>query len=424
VKANRLIAGAAFVAVVAVSLTACAGTSAPASATKIVANTATTVADFGGMSGLVSAANAEGALNVITLPPSWANYGKIIDGFKKKYPKITVNSANPDGTSADEISAAKSQKGQTTAPDVFDLGTAVLQQNLDVVAPYKVANWNTIPNDFKDPAGKWYYDYTGLMSIGYDSKVIKSAPKSMNDLLGSDYKDKVAIKGDPTQANEAASAVYLAALQNKGSADDIQPGVDFFGKLKKAGNFLAVTPTQANEAASAVYLAALQNKGSADDIQPGVDFFGKLKKAGNFLAVTPSQATVVSGETPVVIQWSFNNLAWGAASGSAGNANFKTVVLPGSALGSYYNQAINVDAPHPAAARLWEEYIYSPAVQNLYLASASYPSTLTAMVQNKTIDQKVLDAVGAAPKSFVQLTADQASKAATVLTAKWAAAIG
>lgn len=378
-KANRLIAGAAFVAVVAVSLTACAGTSAPASATKIVANTATTVADFGGMSGLVSAANAEGALNVITLPPSWANYGKIIDGFKKKYPKITVNSANPDGTSADEISAAKSQKGQTTAPDVFDLGTAVLQQNLDVVAPYKVANWNTIPNDFKDPAGKWYYDYTGLMSIGYDSKVIKSAPKSMNDLLGSDYKDKVAIKGDPTQANEAASAVYLAALQNKGSADDIQPGVDFFGKLKKAGNFLAVTP---------------------------------------------SQATVVSGETPVVIQWSFNNLAWGAASGSAGNANFKTVVLPGSALGSYYNQAINVDAPHPAAARLWEEYIYSPAVQNLYLASASYPSTLTAMVQNKTIDQKVLDAVGAAPKSFVQLTADQASKAATVLTAKWAAAIG
>ena len=378
-KANRLIAGAAFVAVVAVSLTACAGTSAPASATKIVANTATTVADFGGMSGLVSAANAEGALNVITLPPSWANYGKIIDGFKKKYPKITVNSANPDGTSADEISAAKSQKGQTTAPDVFDLGTAVLQQNLDVVAPYKVANWNTIPNDFKDPAGKWYYDYTGLMSIGYDSKVIKSAPKSMNDLLGSDYKDKVAIKGDPTQANEAASAVYLAALQNKGSADDIQPGVDFFGKLKKAGNFLAVTP---------------------------------------------SQATVVSGETPVVIQWSFNNLAWGAASGSAGNANFKTVVLPGSALGSYYNQAINVDAPHPAAARLWEEYIYSPAVQNLYLASASYPSTLTAMVQNKTIDQKVLDAVGAAPKGFVQLTADQASKAATVLTAKWAAAIG
>ncbi|HEY0258558.1 MAG TPA: ABC transporter substrate-binding protein [Lacisediminihabitans sp.] len=366
----------------AISLSACAGTSTPASDSSsgsVDAKTATSAADFGGLSDLVAAANKEGQLNVITLPPSWANYGKIIEGFEKKYPKIKINSANPDGSSADEVSAAKAQKGQTTAPDVFDLGTAVLQQNLDLLAPYKVKNWADIPSDFKDADGKWYYDYTGLMSVGYDSSVIKTAPKKIGDLLGADYKGKVAIKGDPTQANEAASAVYLAALQSGGSADDIQPGIDFFGKLKQAGNFLAVTPTQ---------------------------------------------ATVASGETPVVIQWSYNNLAWGAAGGSAGNANFKTVVLPGTALGSYYNQAINIDAPHPAAARLWEEWIYSPEVQNLYLASGAYPATLTAMEANKTVDTKVLATVGAAPKNFVQLTADQATKAATLLTAKWASAVG
>ncbi|MCU1556841.1 MAG: transporter substrate-binding protein, partial [Microbacteriaceae bacterium] len=157
---------------------------------------------------------------------------------------------------------------------------------------------------------------------------------------------------------------------------------------------------------------------------PGIDFFGKLKAAGNFLAVTPTQATVASGETPVVIQWSYNNLAWGAAGGSSGNANYKTVVLPGTALGSYYNQAINVDAPHPAAARLWEEWIYSPEVQNLYLASGAYPATLTAMESAKTVDAKVLATVGAAPKDFVQLTADQATAAATLLTSKWAATVG
>ena len=331
------------------------------------------------MDALVKAANAEGQLNVIALPPSWANYGKIIGGFEKKYPKITINSANPDGSSADEVSAAKAQKGQSTAPDVFDLGTAVLEQNLDLIAPYKVANWADIPKDFKDPDGKWYYDYTGLMSIGYDSSVIKKAPKSLDDLLGSAYKGKVAIKGDPTQANEAASAVYLAALQNGGSASDIQPGIDYFAKLKAAGNFLAVTPTQ---------------------------------------------ATVASGETPVVIQWSYNNLAWGAAGGSAGNANYKTVVLPGTALGSYYNQAINADAPHPAAARLWEEWIYSPEVQNLFLASGAYPATLAAMESNKTVDTKVLATVGAPPKNFAQLTADQATKAGNLLASKWAAAVG
>ena len=378
---KRYFAGVAIAAAVAISLTACAssGSGSNASTTKVDAAKATSAADVGGLDALVTAANAEGQLNVITLPPSWANYGKIIAGFEKKYPKITINSANPDGSSADEVSAAKAQKGQTTAPDVFDIGTAVLGQNLDLVAPYKVANWADIPADFKDPAGQWYYDYTGLMSVGYDSSVIKTAPKSIDDLLGSGYKGKVAIKGDPTQANEAASAVYMAALQSKSTADDIQPGIDFFGKLKQAGNFLAVTPTQ---------------------------------------------ATVASGETPVVIQWSYNNLAWGAAGGSAGNANFKTVVLPGVALGSYYNQAINVDAPHPAAARLWEEYIYSPEVQNLYLASGAYPATLAAMVKNKTVDQKVLDTVGQAPSDFVQLTADQATKAGTLLASKWAAAIG
>ncbi|CAN5427827.1 extracellular solute-binding protein [soil metagenome] len=381
---KRLLASTAVLAVAAFALTACAGTagsgtSTSGSITKADAAKATTAADFGGLDGLVAAANAEGQLNVITLPPSWANYGKIIAGFEKKYPKITINSANPDGSSADEVSAAKAQKGQDTAPDVFDIGTAVLQQNLDLVAPYKVKNWADIPDNFKDAKGAWYYDYSGLMSIGYDSKVIKTAPKSIDDLLGSAYQGKVAIKGDPTQANEAASAVYLAALQSKGSADDIQPGIDFFSKLKKAGNFLAVTPTQ---------------------------------------------ATVASGETPVVLQWSYNNLAWGAAGGTSGNPDYKTVILPGTALGSYYNQAINVDAPHPAAARLWEEYIYSPEVQNLYLAAGAYPATLQAMIANKTVDQKTLTTVGEPPKDFVQLTAAQATTAGALLNSKWAAAIG
>jgi len=385
-RTRRIALTAAMATIVAVSLTACASggaSSADAANAKTLstsaAQKAAAASDFGGLDGLVAAANAEGHLNVITLPPSWANYGKIIAGFEKKYPKIKINSENPNGSSADEVAAAKSQKGQSTAPDVFDLGTAVLDQNLDLLADYKVKNWSDLPADYKDSDGRWYYDYTGLMSIGYDSKSITTAPKKISDLLGSAYKGKVAIKGDPTQANEAASAVYWADLQSGGKADDITPGVDFFGKLKKAGNFLSVLPTQ---------------------------------------------ATVNSGETPVVIQWSYNNLAWGAAGGSAGNPNWKTVVLPGTALGSYYNQAINKDAPNPAAARLWEEYIYSPEVQNLYLASGAYPATLQTMITNKTVDESVLKSVGEPPKTFVQLTADQATAAGSVLASKWASTVG
>jgi putative spermidine/putrescine transport system substrate-binding protein len=376
---KRHFAGVALVAAAAITLAGCAsnGSGSTSTISKAKAETATSAKAFGGMKGLIAAANAEGQLNVITLPPSWANYGKIIALFEKTYPKIKIASANPNGSSANEVSAAEAQKGESTAPDVFDIGTAVLDQNLDLVAPYKVTNWADIPASFKDAGGKWYYDYTGLMSIGYDSSKVTTAPTDYADLLTGN--DKVAIKGDPTQANEAASAVYLAALQNNGTADNIQPGIDFFKSLKSAGDFVNVLPTQ---------------------------------------------ATVNSGETPVVLQWSYNNIAWGPAAGSAGNANWKVVIPSGSAaLGSYYNQAINVDAPDPAAARLWEEFIYTPAVQNLYLASGAYPATLAAMEKNGTVDQSVLKSVGAPPSDFVQLTATQAASAATLLGSKWAAAI-
>jgi putative spermidine/putrescine transport system substrate-binding protein len=367
-----------------VALAGCAsGSGSSGGSTKTLslsqAQAATSAKDFGSMDGLVAAANKEGHLNVITLPPSWANYGKIIAGFQKKYPQIKINSENPDGSSADEVAAAKSQKGQSTAPDVFDIGTAVMNQNLDLLAPYKVANWADVQDDWKDPNGTWIYDYTGLMSIGYDSKKFPNGIKSLNDLLGSSFKNSVAIKGDPTQANEALSAVAMASIQSGGSADNLQPGIDFFQKLKQAGNFLGTLPTQ---------------------------------------------ATVASGETPVVIQWSFNNVGWGPAAGSTGNPNWKTVVLPGTGFGSYYNQAINKDAPNPAAARLWEEYIYSPEVQNLYLAAGAYPAMLPQMKKSGTVDKTVLAKVGDAPSNFVQLSAAQASTASALLTAKWAAAIG
>ncbi|WP_027466658.1 ABC transporter substrate-binding protein [Curtobacterium sp. UNCCL17] len=377
---KRTLAGIALAAAAIVTLAGCSATSSASAGSDGDADwkTATSAQSAGGMDALVKAAKAEGQLNVIALPPSWANYGKIIDGFTKKY-GIKINSANPNGSSADEVAAVKSQKGQSTAPDVLDLGNAVLQENLDLLTDYKVANWDDIPTDLKDKDGAWTRDYTGLMSIGYDSSKISDAPKDLQDLLGSEYKGKVSIAGDPTQANQAASAVYLAALENGGSADDITKGVDYFGDLKKAGNFQNVLPTQ---------------------------------------------ATVASGETPVVIQWSYNNLAWGPAAGASGNKDWKTVVPKGQALGSYYSQAITKDAPNPAAARLWQEYIASPEAQNLYLQAGAFPATLSAMEKSGKVDQDALDAAGGAPKDYVELTDAQVADAATVLKAKWSSTMG
>ncbi|KQQ10572.1 ABC transporter substrate-binding protein [Rathayibacter sp. Leaf296] len=373
-RLSRLVLVAAATTAFALTLSACSGDATASSDGGVDASTATSAADLGGLDALIEAAEAEGELNVIALPDNWANYGEIIAGFEEEY-GITVNSADPDVSSAEEISTAENLAGQDTAPDVFDLGPAVALASTDVFAPYKVETWDDIPDGNKEATGLWVNDYTGLMSIGYDPEAVPE-PESLEDLLGADYRGSVAINGDPTQAGAAAAAVQLAALQSGGSADDVQPGIDFFEELNDAGNFLPLDPTE---------------------------------------------ATIASGETPVVFDWSYNNLAAGTA--NEGTREWATTVLPGSAVGSYYNQAVNADAPHPAAARLWQEYLYSDAAQNLYLAAGAYPVRLAAMVEAGTVDQEALDAVGEAPADLVQFTEEQTGAASALLAEKWPSAI-
>ncbi|WP_102194464.1 ABC transporter substrate-binding protein [Microbacterium aurantiacum] len=376
-RRTRVVAGIALAATAALALTSCAGASAaPAEGDSAVdAATATTVADFGTFADLEAAAKAEGQLNVIALPRDWANYGEILDLFAEKYPEITINEASPDVSSAEEIQAAETNEGLDTAPDVFDLGLAVALQNTDVFAPYKVQTWDDIPDALKESTGLFVGDYGGYMSIGYDSSKFE-APKTLDDLLGADYKGAVAINGDPTQAGAAFAAVGLATIQSDGTLDDFQPGIDFFSEMQKAGNLLKVDVTT---------------------------------------------ATVASGETPVVFDWDYLNAAH--AAGDDGNKNWKVVVLEGTGYAGYYNQAINKDAPNPAAARLWQEFLYSDDVQNLWLKGGARPARMEAMTEAGTIDADLAAALPQVPAETVVPTEEQSTNAGTLLGEKWAAAV-
>ncbi|MFT4259575.1 ABC transporter substrate-binding protein [Microbacterium sp.] len=371
----RFGAGLALAATAALALTGCAsGADTPAAegGDSVDAASATSVSDFGTFADLEAAAKAEGALNVIALPRDWANYGEIIDLFAEKYPEITINEASPDISSAEEIQAAETNKGLDTAPDVFDLGIAVALQNTDQFAPYQVQTWDEIPDNLKESTGLFVGDYGGYMSVGYDSSKY-DAPKSIDDLLGAEYKGAVALNGDPTQAGAAFAAVGLATVQSGGTLDDFQPGIDFFSELQKAGNLLKVDVTT---------------------------------------------ATVASGETPVVFDWDYLNTAH-----QKDNENWKVVVFGGTGYSSYYNQAINVDAPHPAAARLWQEFLYSDEVQNLWLKGGARPARVDAMTEAGTIDEDLLAKLPEAPEETVLPTEEQSAAAGTLLGEKWAAAV-
>src|SRR4051794_34717567 len=157
------------------------------------------------MDALVAAAKKEGQLNVIALPPDWANYGEIIKAFGAKY-GIKVASANPDGSSQDEVNAVKQLGSTTRAPDVLDMGGAVTAANVALFAPYQVATWADIPAAQKEATGLWVNDYGGYMSIGYDSAKVPPIT-AFSDLTKPAFKNKVALNGDPTQANAALNGV-------------------------------------------------------------------------------------------------------------------------------------------------------------------------------------------------------------------------
>ena len=373
-KHSRLLALVTAATTVA-ALAACAAPDDSSSGTTtdsgVKASEATSADDFGGLDALVAAAQKEGELNVIALPPDWANYGEIISAFEDKY-DIKINSDQPDGASQDEINAANDLKGSDKAPDVFDLGQSVALANTAMFSPYEVQTWADIPDQFKDANGAWVNDYGGYMAIGYDSSKVPNVT-SVADLLKPEYKGAVALNGDPTQAGAAFSGVMMAAIANGGSADDIAPGVDFFGDLKKAGNFLPVDP---------------------------------------------DSSTIESGATPVVIDWDY----LGAAA-AANVDTWKTVVPPEAVVAGYYFQAINADAPHPAAARLWEEFLYSDDGQNLWLKGGARPVRGDAMAAAGTIDKTLWDALPTVTGTPVIPTDAQTTKAAQYLADNWSKVI-
>ena len=342
------------------------------------AATASSVSAFGGMSCLVAAAKAEGHLNVITLPKDWANYGTIMKDFTAKY-GIQITDANPDGSSQDEINSMKQLKGQTRAPDVLDMGTsfAISATTSGLLAPYEVQSWNQIPASAKDSSGHWFDDYGGYISIGCDTAKVKQCPTSFSDLLKPEYKNMVGINGNPTQAGAAFAAVYAAAIANGGSFSDISPGLQYFSKLHKAGNFVPVT-------------------------------------AG------PS--TVQSGQTPIVVWWDYLQ----ASEIAPEVPGWKITIPTDGVYASYYSQAISATAPHPAAARLWEEYLYSVTGQNLWLQGHARPIELSSLVQDKTVDQTAYSQLPAAPGGGALSFPDQAQlkQAQQVVSQGWASAVG
>ncbi|MFF4746667.1 ABC transporter substrate-binding protein [Streptomyces sp. NPDC047980] len=347
--------------------------------TPVKPSVATSAQEAGGMDKLIAAAKKEGALNAIALPRDWANYGGLIDGFERRY-GIRVTVHDPQASSQDEIDAIRQSGRRADAPDVVDVGdtfarTAARQ---GLLAPYRVAAYDSIPDNQKDREGRWSNNYGGYVSIGCDANRVKPCPRTFADLLDPRYKGMVSLDGDPTRSNTAFAGVYAAALANGGSFDDIRPGLDFFAELDDRGNFNPVESTS---------------------------------------------AAVETGRTPISIDWDYVNLDYAERFRDKG-LDWQVAIPFDGSFAQYYALAVNRDAPHPAAARLWQEYLFSAAGQNLRLKGYARPVLMEAMREDGTLDEAAAAMLPTVEGEPQFPTDAQLQKARVTVDRGWAKAVG
>ena len=379
-RSRTLTRWAGLLATTAIVFAACSsdGGSSAAPSAEASAGASSGTTEGGPSQELIDAAKAEGTLTTIALPHDWCNYGEMIEGFKAKY-GLAVNELNPDAGSGDEIEAIKANKDNPgpQAPDVIDVGITFgdSAKAEGLIQPYKVSTWDTIDEALKDPEGYWYGDYFSILTFEINKAAVANSPQDWSDLLKDEYKNQVALAGDPRASSQAINSVYAAALANGGSLDDAAPGLDFFKQLNDKGNFV---PTIA---------------------KPG---------------------TIDTGATPITIRWAYNALSHKDT--AAGNPEIDVVVpKAGRFLGAYV-QAISAYAPHPNAAKLWMEYLYSDEGQGHWLKGYCHTTRL-ADLQDRGVHSdliaKLPDIEGA-----VYPNADQAAAARDLITTQWDTVVG
>jgi putative spermidine/putrescine transport system substrate-binding protein len=370
-RRDSIAAAAGSVMVLALLLGACAPAATP-----------TTTGGTGGgdMQALVDAAKAEGGLTTIALPHDWCNYGAVIEGFTAKY-GIPVNELDPGAGSGEELEAIRANMGNPgpQAPDVVDVGLSFGPTAKDegLIQAYQVATWDEIPDGAKDAEGFWYGDYYGVLSLEVNTAVVANPPTEYADLLKPEYNGQVALSGDPLTSNAAILSVWAAGLSTGATG----------------------------EAAA----------------QAGLEFFKALNEAGNFVPVDADSRMVGIGETPILIDWSYNSILNDV--NLAGNPDLVTNVPTAGRLAGVYVQAISAYAPHPNAAKLWMEYLYSDEGQLGWASGFCHPIRFNAMSAAGAIPAEVAAQLPSTDGAFFP-TIDEINAAKAIVVAGWPTVVG
>ncbi len=220
-----------------------------------------------------------------------------------------------------------------------------------------------------------------MLAFEVNKDIVANPPQDWSDLLKGDYKNTVALAGDPRASNQAILGVYAAGLGSSGAAG-----------------------APAGEA--------------------GLKFFKELNAKGNFVPVIGKVASLAQGATPIVIRWDYNALA--DRDTLNGNPDIEVVVPKSGVVAGVYVQAISAYAPHPNAAKLWMEYLYSDEGQLGWLKGYCHPIRFNDLVKNGKVPADLLAKLPPAEayETAVFPTLEDQGAAKEVITKQWDGVVG
>jgi putative spermidine/putrescine transport system substrate-binding protein len=313
---------------------------------------------YSGEKALYEAASKEGLVVSFDTGPTWANWAAQFAAFKKRYPNVEM-AYNDLGSAATVVALEKARNRPQADTAYYFAASAVDASKKGVVAPFKPVNFDKLPPVFRHPDGEWFTIHSLTIAFVVNTKLVKSVPQSWADLLKPEYRNSI-VYLDPRSTGVGQVMTFAAAFGNGGDMDNVQPGLDYLGKLHKAGNVLRV------------------------------------------LGTTP-YAQFVKGEIPIWISYENDGLK---AKHTDGLGDQVGVVIPREASAAApYAISLVKNGPNPNAGKLWLNFIMTEMGQGIFAQGFVRPAVpgvaLPAGVADKlpaAAQVRPLDVIKAAAK--------------------------
>jgi len=320
---------------------------------------------------LYEAAAKEGMAVSFDTGPTWANWAAQFSAFKKRYPGVELV-YNDLGSAATVVALEKARNRPQADTAYYFAASAVDAVNKGVVAPFKPVNFDKLPEVFRDPEGRWFTIHSLTVAFIVNTKLVKDVPQSWADLLKPDYKNSIDYL-DPRSTGVGQVLSFAANFGAGGDMNNVQPGLDYLGKLHQSGNVLRV------------------------------------------LGTTP-YAQFIKGEIPIWISYENDGLK---AKYVDGLGDSVAVVIPKEASAAApYGISLVKKGPNPNAGKLWLNFIMTDLGQGIFAQGFVRPSVPGIKLPDSVAD-KLPDAPQVRP---LDVRAAAAKKAE--IDKGWAAATG